>query len=153
MVVLKRMNPKIPNVLVAVAVTVVISWLIGFEQTEKTNPNQILHKPTRELIQSQHNLMDDLSAISAKVKETKESVKKLTAEKGQYDEATIAASTELNALQLEYERRQEQGKADKKILKDLRLRRVDRGGGRSPIFYVEGHIPDHLEIAAQILAN
>ncbi len=149
MVVLKRMNPKIPNVLVAVAVTVVISWLIGFEQTEKTNPNQILHKPTRELIQSQHNLMDDLSAISAKVKETKESVKKLTAEKGQYDEATIAASTELNALQLEYERRQEQGKADKKILKDLRLRRVDRGGGRSPIFYVEGHIPENVKPTAR----
>ena len=41
MVVLKRINPRIPNVLVAVVITTLVSWAIGFEHNVKVTPAQI----------------------------------------------------------------------------------------------------------------
>ncbi|MFH0727975.1 MAG: SulP family inorganic anion transporter [Pseudomonadota bacterium] len=47
---LKRISPKIPNVLVAVAVTTIISVVIGFEHNAKVDINLIESDPARQLI-------------------------------------------------------------------------------------------------------
>ncbi|MFZ5570412.1 MAG: SulP family inorganic anion transporter [Thermodesulfobacteriota bacterium] len=47
---LKRLNPKIPNVLVAVAITSVISWAVGFENNHSASLEAIDSMETRELI-------------------------------------------------------------------------------------------------------
>ncbi len=47
---LRRISPKIPNVLVAVAVTTVLSWTIGFQHDETANLTQIQSPDVRSLI-------------------------------------------------------------------------------------------------------
>jgi MFS superfamily sulfate permease-like transporter len=48
---LRRLNPKIPNVLVAVAVTTVLSWAIGFQHDETANLSHIAAPQVRDRIQ------------------------------------------------------------------------------------------------------
>ena len=52
MVGLKKLNPRIPNVLVAVVVTTLISWVIGFEKNEKVPVGNIESSETRQLIRA-----------------------------------------------------------------------------------------------------
>ncbi len=51
MIVLKRVQPKIPNVLVAVVVTTLISWGIGYQNNRSVSIRQIADPPAKELIQ------------------------------------------------------------------------------------------------------
>ena len=49
---LKRISPKIPNVLVAVAVTTVLSWAVGFERNQRVSLEAVESPEVRELIRS-----------------------------------------------------------------------------------------------------
>lgn len=52
MYVLRRFFPKIPNVLIAVVVTTLISWSIGFEHNTTADLSEIDHPEAADLIQS-----------------------------------------------------------------------------------------------------
>jgi len=50
MITLRRIAPRVPNVLVAVVVTTVLSWLIGFEHNAAVDGKMILSPKVQELI-------------------------------------------------------------------------------------------------------
>ncbi len=65
MVVLKKINPRIPNVLVAVTITTLISFFTGYNNNAKIDVSAI-HAPTvAEKISAFNNLTDELSSLSA----------------------------------------------------------------------------------------
>jgi anti-anti-sigma factor len=71
---LKKINPRIPNVLVAVTITTLISWAMGFEHNIKADISNIDSPRTRELIV---NFNQTLSEISALAKEKTENTKQM----------------------------------------------------------------------------
>jgi sulfate permease, SulP family len=50
-VLLKRYRPKLPNVLIAVALTTLVSWQIGFERTLTVAPHAIQDAQERSLVE------------------------------------------------------------------------------------------------------
>ncbi len=50
MIGLRKLNPRIPNVLVAVVVTTFLAWLVGFEDNETVPLEQIESAQTKELV-------------------------------------------------------------------------------------------------------
>ena len=60
---LKKVAPKIPNVLVAVAITTVISWAIGFEHNVKVDVSKIDSPKAKELIASFNKTLDEISVL------------------------------------------------------------------------------------------
>lgn len=65
MVGLKRLNPRIPYVLVAVAVTTIISWAIGFEHNEKVAVNQIMDEQVQQDIMTFNHTVASIAELSA----------------------------------------------------------------------------------------
>ena len=61
MFVLKKIAPKIPNVLVAVAITTVISWAIGFEHNVKVDVTKIDSPKTIEQIAGFNKTLDEIT--------------------------------------------------------------------------------------------
>ncbi len=57
---LKRASPRIPNVLVAVAVTVLISWAIGFERNETVDVGRIKSWHAQNLVRKYNATMEAL---------------------------------------------------------------------------------------------
>ncbi len=47
---LKRISPKIPNVLIAVAVTTILSWATGFDHNERVHLSAIASEPAQEAV-------------------------------------------------------------------------------------------------------
>jgi len=64
MFVLKKVNPRIPNVLVAVTITTVFSWAIGFEKDVKIDISKIDSSKTTELITSFNKTLEENSILS-----------------------------------------------------------------------------------------
>ncbi len=63
---LKRISPKIPNVLVAVAVTTLISYFMGFEHNMKADVSAITHPDIAQLIHDFNRATDDIRVFGEK---------------------------------------------------------------------------------------
>jgi sulfate permease, SulP family len=61
---LKKINPRIPNVLVAVTITTVISWAIGFENDLRVDIAKIDSPRTTELITTFNQTLDEVSKLA-----------------------------------------------------------------------------------------
>ncbi|NDY73329.1 sodium-independent anion transporter [Desulfobacter hydrogenophilus] len=64
MVGLKRLNPKIPYVLVAVAVTTIISWTTGFQHNATVTSSQIMDEQVQQDILSFNNAIKSIADLS-----------------------------------------------------------------------------------------
>ncbi len=63
---LKRMNPRIPYVLVAVVVTTVISWATGFEHNRQISISQIQSTRFRETVSAFNQTLNQISELGEK---------------------------------------------------------------------------------------
>ena len=61
---LKKINPKIPNVLVAVTITTLISWAIGFQKDVRVNIAQIASPKVQELVAGFNKTINDISELA-----------------------------------------------------------------------------------------
>ncbi|MBF0225137.1 MAG: STAS domain-containing protein [Desulfobacterales bacterium] len=75
---LKKLAPKIPNVLVAVAVTTVIAWGVGFKNDATTTISNLEHTESVQLIKNFNtnvkevaNLSEERKSINKKIEEAK----------------------------------------------------------------------------------
>ncbi|WDP90064.1 MAG: STAS domain-containing protein [Desulfobacter sp.] len=64
MVGLKRINPRIPNVLVAVVITTLVSWAIGFEHNVKITPAQIQSPQIQAQVESFNQTLAQISTLA-----------------------------------------------------------------------------------------
>jgi len=64
MIILKRINPKIPNVLAAAVVTIVLAWYLGFENSQVTNLSMIKVPKIQETIRNYNYLMKEIDIVS-----------------------------------------------------------------------------------------
>ncbi len=65
MIVLKRINPKIPNVLVAVAVTTALSWGLGFNHDTNTTLDNIQAPEVRESLLTFNTVLGEIEKLSS----------------------------------------------------------------------------------------
>ncbi len=61
---LKRLNPRIPNVLIAVIITTLISWTIGFEHNERVDMSAIISQEVHEKISHFNRILKETSTLS-----------------------------------------------------------------------------------------
>ena len=63
---LKTFTPKIPNVLVAVALTSTVSWAIGFEHNTTVRLEAIASEPTRAMVMQFNEALDGLPPLATR---------------------------------------------------------------------------------------
>jgi MFS superfamily sulfate permease-like transporter/ActR/RegA family two-component response regulator len=64
MIVIKRLNPRIPYVLLAVIVTTVISWAVGFEHNESVATDDIKDPELPALVDTFNSRLNEIATIS-----------------------------------------------------------------------------------------
>ena len=113
MMTLKKISVRIPNVLVAVAVTTLISWAGGFEQREAVPLTAVADADIRSLIVLYNNevahlnhLADQRSQINATIKQAREDGHRLIVIESRHDLELLAYQMELKANQAAHHRNQ-----------------------------------------------
>ncbi len=144
MVILKKINPRIPNVLVAVALTTVISYFTGFNNDANV-PVTAIRAPGVEATIYEFNKATELiethgQARADKGKEADE-LKITDSETGHGGKsiATIRVLSEIDILTNEMDHAKEEAHLLRKDLRHLKFEAVK--DGESYAFYLKGSIP------------
>ena len=100
---LKRLNPRIPNVLVAVALTTVISWATGFEHNAKVALTDIESPEVRQLVMDFNSDVNTISMLGTKRAEINSKILKArkTHEKASSEVLNLEHELSLITLQMD----------------------------------------------------
>jgi SulP family sulfate permease len=142
MIVLRRINPRIPNVLIAVAVTTALSWLIHFEHLDTVTLSQIEDAAVQDVVRDQIALTREIpfldKAIVAAEKTASETLIQFSAD----DSRNLLAQHAYDTLKLKRERRIKTVKADMDEIKKTRFDHLPASDGATGKFYLHGHAPE-----------
>ncbi len=141
MFVLKKLAPKIPNVLVAVALATLISWAINFQNDLKVDSASLKSDQVKELIASFNR------AVKAKPdleKKQTEANKMLDEARKTHDNlAVLQADQEVKTIQLGLADLSQKASEYRKEIRDILLKAVVLEGGKLD-FYLAEELPKGL---------
>ena len=138
MFILKKISPKIPNVLVAVAITTVIAWAIGFEHNATVDIARIESPKAKELIANFNRTQEEISALS---KQRTEITNQLETLKGSKDKIPFL-NMKLNeeVINTQMEELKEKNGSQRSEIRDLLFSGVKQPDG-SLTFYLKPEVP------------
>lgn len=142
MIALRRINPRIPNVLVAVAITTVISYFIGFEHLRTVSVGQFESESVPEVINDQAKLKQVIPTLNRAVTAAEKNYQDAISKYGVDNSRTLAALHNLDTLKLRRDRRVKSAMADLDEIKKQRFRYVPGQNGAEGRFYHVGQSPD-----------
>jgi sulfate permease, SulP family len=138
MFVLKKIAPKVPNVLVAVALTTVISWAVGFQHDTKANIANIHSDSTNEMIAAFNSAMKAKPELEKKQTEASKILD--DAKKSHDTAAALHAEHEVKTIQFGLEELSGKAAKFRKQLRDILLQGVPSENGQMA-FYEKGAVP------------
>ncbi|MBI5612469.1 MAG: STAS domain-containing protein [Gammaproteobacteria bacterium] len=142
MIALRRLNPRIPNVLIAVALTTMLAWFIQFERLETVTLDQIASDAVREVVRDEIALKREIPELDKAVGEADNKYRDTLKRFGTDDSRTLLAQHAWDTLKLKRERRMKALKADIEEIKKNRFEYVAGEDGRLGRYYLRGHAPD-----------
>ncbi|HZV46737.1 MAG TPA: SulP family inorganic anion transporter [Thermodesulfovibrionales bacterium] len=147
MYVLKKVSPKIPNVLVAVALTTVISWAIGFEHNVKVDVSKIDSLRVKELITSFNKTVGEISVLA---KERAENTRQMEEAQKNHDKIEILnLKRNGDVLNVNMEELKVNEASLRKEIRDLHFSGVKQPDD-SLIFYLKDEMPQNANSDGRI---
>jgi sulfate permease, SulP family len=138
MYVLKRLTPKLPNVLVAVGLTTVLSWAIGFEHNAEVPVSAIVSTRATDMIEKFNRAIEAISPLAEK-----RTVATKTVDEAKRDSDAIKvleAERDADVLTLQIEVHKNEASLLRKQLRRLLLTGVEQPDGMLR-FYPPDEVP------------
>lgn len=142
MIVLRRVNPRIPNVLIAVAITTLISYFSGFERLETVSVEQFESESVREVIADQNRLKQEIPELDQAVAAAEKKYQDGIAKFGVSDSRVLAAQHAFDTIRLKRERRIKSARTDLEEIRKQRFRHVPGPENTLGRFYHVGQVPE-----------
>jgi SulP family sulfate permease len=139
---LKRLSPRIPNVLVAVAVTILISSAIGFEHNKAVPLERIKSWYSQGLVRKYNATMEGLSSLSKERAEVSRTLD--SASRGHDIRGLLHAEHVSNVLLLNMDWLKEEADFYRQQLRRLLFKAVELQDGTKE-FYLEEDLPEGAE--------
>ena len=149
MVVLKRLNPRIPNVLVAVVVTTLISWGAGYEHNKKVDISSFDSPEVREQLLSFNAAIDKVTELGNKRTEASKKIAGLEEVHGGGKLDKLSLSHELNIIQAEMETEKHHAHTLRETLRNTLFRAVTTEDGAMTL-YLKEKTPDGAQTDGRI---
>ncbi len=134
---LKKLAPKVPNVLVAVVLTTVLAWAIGYQHDAKVDIATIQSDKTRETIASFNAAMNAKPELEKKQTETSKVLDE--ARKAHDNAAILDAEHEANHIQLQIKDISHQAAEYRKEIRDILFKGIPQDDG-TLAFYPVGEV-------------
>lgn len=138
---LKRVSPRIPNVLAAVVVTTILSWAIGFEHDETVGVSCIKCWRTETLIRNYNATMEGLGALSKERTEVSAALD--TASSGHDIRGLLYAEHAASVLTHSIDWLRDEAQFYRQELRSLLFIRVELPNGGKE-FYLREDIPENV---------
>ena len=138
---LKKLSPKLPGVLIAVALTTLVSWSIGFEHNSKGKIEEIMDSEVK-------NLANNFSLTEVKIDELNGKLSTKSAELNQQQKGheessqrTAALSYEIELIKLELKDAESENRKNARSLRKFIFEQVPASSLQGARFYLAGQVP------------
>jgi sulfate permease, SulP family len=138
---LKKVVPKAPNVLVAVVITTLISWGIGFEHNRKVDISDIRSSEVRRWVMDFNQAVNAVEPLAAERSDLGKVLDR--AKKRKDDIAVLDAQHDIAVLTTKMERLKHKAHTLRENIRGVLFIRLERGD-EGPGFYPEGENNKHL---------
>jgi len=142
MIGLKRINPRIPNVLVAVVTTTLISWAVGFEHNYKASLSQIEDSATEEVILEYNALIDAIEQKSQQRIELAESGQQAVEQYGDHSVQYIEINHRQSLIKLDIEELKEETHLIRERLRTLHFKATETADGNLQFYIIKNAPPE-----------
>ena len=142
MIVLRRVNPRIPNVLIAVALTTALSWFMRFEHIETVALEQMASEAVQVVVRDEIALKQEIPVLGKALAEAERKYRDTLTRYGTDDSRTLLAQHAWDTFKLKRERRIKTVRADIEEIKKNRFEYVPSADGTPGRYYLRGHAPD-----------
>ncbi len=149
MVVLRKLNPKIPNVLVAVAVTTIISWLTGFNHDAHISVGSLRAPEVIEKINAFNVDVKERQRLTEARKDT--NIQLDTLKQKHFDEVgeeVFHLQKEINLANFKIKKSKQQESLLRTELRTIKFARIEKDG--EALFYTQENIPANAQTDGRI---
>ncbi len=144
MLLLRRLRPKWPNVLIAVALATVVSWQIGFERTLEAPLDAVRNEQARSLIADYLAQGASISSQRSQLAQRRTALRALGASRTEPRIRIIALESEVELLRLQLEESVKEHGARRRSLQQLDFVAVDAAPSNVVLYLVEAAPPASL---------
>ncbi len=141
---LRRFAPKVPGVLVAVALSTLISWAIGFERNSNATLEQIADPEARillaEFMSTESRIKEINNQIAAKATE----LKRISVKEDEPSRYAVTLNYEMELLKIQIQDREDENRRRTRALKSISFEQVASSDGKSVSFHPSGKLPSGL---------
>jgi SulP family sulfate permease len=139
--VIRKKAPKLPGVLIAVAVTTTASWLIGFERNAVATIEQVAEPEARalltEFVRTEARIKEINDQIGVKAAE----LTRLRKDRGELSHEVVTLKYEVDLLRLQIKDREDENRRRNRAIRSFVFERVAAPGGQAHELYAEGRVP------------
>lgn len=150
MIVLRRISPRLPNVLIAVALSTVLSWAIRFEHIDTADIAQFENKSVQLVVRDQVALKHEIPELDQAIVEAETQYRLARDQFGTDNSRTLLAQHAYDTLKLKRERRIKSVKTDIEEIKKTRFDHVPQPDGGLGRFYLHGHAPPDVKVDGRL---
>ena len=144
----RRRAPQVPGVLVAVVVTTLASWLIGFEQSQRIAIDRIEPAEIRLLIDDYAGTQSSLSQLEHELHEKTGQRGRLVTEQGGVNRRVVDLDHEIDLLRLRLHDRRDDNDARLRVLRRMKFEVAEGTDGAvtaGPRLYMAGRAPEGVD--------
>ena len=138
---LRRWAPKMPGVLIAVAVTTTISWGIGFERNATGRIDNVVDVEARTLLAEHARTALRIDELNGQIGTKSAELKKLQREHGELGHESATLNYEIELLRLQLQDRENENRGRNRAIRSIVFERVPGADNRPDRLYAEGKVP------------
>ncbi len=145
MAVLRKKAPKAPGVLIAVVLTTLVSWGIGFERNATARVEQIEVPDAVKLLQEFAAAKTRIDEIGTRVGEQSAELKRLQKAQGPASHEVLTLNYEIEVARLQLKDRENENRGRNRAIRSINLERVTGADGAPDRFFAEGKVPAGMQ--------
>ena len=129
---LKRIAPRVPNVLVAVAVTTIISWATGYQHNATVKLSALQSPKAQELVATFNTTLDEIDQLGGKRTDATQQIEQLKASSNAI--ARLDAKRDADAIALQIEDLKGKAHVFREELRKFLFRGIPQADGSTQFF-------------------
>jgi len=150
MIGLRRLDPRLPGVLIAVVITTAVSWFWGYEQRHRLTLDQVASTEVRQLLQDQFRLHTEIAVSEKQQTLTEKYYIDTLKEFGEDDPGTLTARHAKDVAASSLQQKLQQYRDDLSELKALHFELTPDKDDPPTKLYLRGSVPNDLETSGGI---
>ncbi|MCX7168950.1 MAG: SulP family inorganic anion transporter [Proteobacteria bacterium] len=138
---IRKHAPRLPGVLIAVMLTTLVSWQIGFERNASARFDEIMEPEVRALLTEFVRIEDRIAEINLQIAAKSAELKALRKERGEISHAAVTLNYEIELLRVQLKDREDENRRRNRAIRSFVFERVPAADGQSSRLYPEGKLP------------